>query len=150
MATQRPVSGWAIGWTTFAATMLMIVSIFQAIVGLAAVLEDELFVLTEDYVLKYDLTTWGWIHLGMAVVLFLTGLGLLRAAMWARVIGVIVAGLSMIVNFAYVPWYPVWSVIMIIANMFVIWALTVHGRDVVADTESQQPTVDSSHARPVS
>lgn len=146
MATERPVSGWAIGWTTFAATMLMIVGVFQAIVGLAAVLEDEVLVLAEEYVFKFDLTTWGWVHLGLALVLFLTGLGLLRAAMWARVIGVIVAGLSMIVNFAYLPWYPVWSIVMIIANIFVIWALTVHGRDVAVETEPLN-TADGSRAR---
>lgn len=138
MATQRPVSGWAIGWTTFAATMLVIVGIFQGIAGLAALLEDEVFVLGDEYVFKFDLTTWGWVHLIIAVVLFVTGLGLFRGAMWARVIGVMVAGLSMIVNFAYLPWYPVWSIVMITVNIFVIWALTVHGRDVIAEAEPER------------
>src|SRR5690606_30673172 len=139
---QRPVSDWAVGWTMFAAIMLMTVGIFQGIAGLAAILEDEVFTLTEDYVLKFDLTTWGWAHLVLAVVLFLAGLGLFSGSVLARTVGVVVAALSMIANFAYQPWYPVWSIIMIVVNISVIWALTVHGRDVVADTEPS-PTYDS-------
>jgi hypothetical protein len=135
MTTERPVSGWAVGWTTFAAIMLMVVGIFQGIAGLTAVLEDEVYTLTEEYVLKFDLTSWGWLHLAMAAVLFLAGMGLFSGAVWARTLGVVMAALSMIANFAYLPWYPVWSIIMIVVNIFVIWALTVHGRDVVAEPQ---------------
>jgi hypothetical protein len=150
VATQRPVSGWAIGWTTFAAIMLVIVGIFQGIAGLAALLEDEVYVLGEEYIFKFDLTTWGWVHLIIAVVLFATGLGLFSGAMWARVIGVMVAGLSMIVNFAYLPWYPIWSIVMITVNIFVIWALTVHGRDVIAEAEPERMEAPPSRRHTVS
>lgn len=137
MATQRPVSAWAIGWTTFAAIMLMMIGVFQGIAGFAALLEDEVYALTEEYVFKFDLTTWGWVHLAVAVVLFLAGLGLFGGAVWARTVGVVVAVLSAIFNFAYLPWYPIWSIIMIVVSVFVIWALTVHGRDITAESEAE-------------
>jgi hypothetical protein len=59
----------------------------------------------------------------------LAGVYLLSGAVWARIIGVILAVVSILVNFAWLPWSPFWSIIMITANVFVIWALTVHGRD---------------------
>jgi hypothetical protein len=37
---------------------------------------------------------------------------------------------SILANFAWMPYYPVWSILMIALGIFVIWALTVHGRDV--------------------
>lgn len=136
MASPRPVSGWAIGWTTFAATVLIMLAVFQGIAGFSAVLGDEVFVLAEEYVFKLDLTTWGWVHLGIALILFLAGLGLFTGAVWARTIGVLVAVVSAVLNFAYLPWYPIWSIIMIVVNISVIWALTVHGRDVATERES--------------
>ena len=116
------------GWISYGAVMLMLVGGFHAFAGFVGILENELYVLAGGYILELDVTTWGWIHLIAGVVVFLAGLGLLSGATWSRVVGVIVAALSTIVNFAWLPWYPLWSIIMITANAFVIWALVVHGR----------------------
>ena len=70
-----------------------------------------------------------WFSLGAAMVVAI-GLGVLAGQVWARTIGVLVAGLSAIVNFAFIPIYPVWSIAIIALDVAVIWALTVHGRDV--------------------
>lgn len=115
------------GWTSYAAVMLMLVGLFHAFAGLVGLLENELYVLAGSYVLEFDVTTWGWIHLIAGIVVFLAGIGLLSGATWARVVGVTVAVLSTLVNFVWLPYYPLWSIIMITANAFVIWALTVHG-----------------------
>jgi len=128
--TQSEPSGWALGWTSYAAVMLMLVGGFHAFAGLVGILENELYVLAGGYLLELDVTTWGWIHLVAGIVVFCAGLGLLSGATWARVVGVTVAVLSTLLNFAWLPWYPLWSLIMITANAFVIWALTVHGRDI--------------------
>jgi len=128
VTTQSEPSGWAVGWTVYAAVMLMLVGFFHGFAGLVGVLEDDLYVLTAGYVLEFDVTTWGWIHVISGVVVFLAGLALLSGATWARIVGVTVAALSTIVNFTWLPWYPLWSIIMITANAFVIWALTAHGR----------------------
>lgn len=128
--TGRGVSGWAIGWTWFAAIMMWIVGGLHAIVGLVALVNDEFYVATPDYLFQFDVTTWGWIHLIAGVIVFLAGIGVLSGQVWARTVGVILAVLSILANFAWLPWYPFWSIIMITANVFVIWALTIHGRDV--------------------
>lgn len=125
--TQSDRSGWAAGWTTFAALMLMLVGGFHAFAGSVGILENELYVLAGGYLFELDLTTWGWIHLIAGIVVFSAGLSLFSGATWARIVGVIVAVLSTLVNFTWLPWYPLWSIIMITVNVFVIWALTVHG-----------------------
>ncbi len=131
--TSREVSGWAIGWTAFAAIMMMIIGFFQSFAGLVAVLEDEILVVTPDYLLKLDVTTWGWIHLFLGIVVILAGFALFSGAVWARIVGVLLAAGSLIAMFAWLPYYPIWAIIIITMDVFVIWALTVHGRDITED-----------------
>ncbi len=128
--TERETSGWAVGWTVYAAVMMIMIGFFHAIAGLVGILEDDLYVLTSDYVFSFDVTTWGWVHMVMGVIVVLAGFALLSGAVWARTIGVILAVVSVLANFAWLPWYPLWAIIMITANVFVIWALTAHGRDI--------------------
>lgn len=128
---QREPSGWAIGWTFFAAFMMIMIGTFWVIAGLAGILEDDIYVLGQEYVFKFDVTTWGWIHLILGIVILLAGFGLFSGAVWARTIGVIMAVISSIVGFAWLPWYPVWGIIIIAISIGVIWALTAHGRDIV-------------------
>ena len=130
MTSNGEVSGWAIGWTAYASVMMMIIGLFHGIAGFVGILEDELYVLAGSYILELDSTTWGWIHLGAGILIFLAGLALLRGATWARVVGVILAVISTVANFAWMPWYPLWAIVMITANAFVIWALTAHGDDI--------------------
>ena len=130
-AHTRQHSGWAVGWTYFASVMMMLVGAFQAIAGLVAILDDEFFVTTRNYVFKFDTTQWGWIHLILGVVVALSGVYLLRGAVFARTIGVIMAVLSALAGFAWLPYYPVWGIIFVAIAVSVIWALTAHGRDVV-------------------
>jgi hypothetical protein len=137
---QRGPSGWAIGWTYFAAFMMIMIGVFHAIAGLSAIFEDEFLRVVpaigtqpegDVYFLQFDATTWGWIHLIVGIVVALAGLALFSGAVWARTIGAILAALSAIVGFAWIPWYPVWGIVIIALASAVIWALTVHGRDVV-------------------
>ena len=131
--SQNEPSGWAIGWALFAAVMLITVGCFQVIAGIAAIAEDELLVKGADYVLQLDVTTWGWVHLLLGAILILSGLGVMTGNVVARTVGVFVAALSMVANFAFIPWYPVWSIAVIAIDIAVIWALTAHGRDVIAE-----------------
>jgi hypothetical protein len=131
--SQNEPSGWAIGWALFAAVMLITVGCFQVIAGIAAIAEDDLYVKGADYVLQLDVTTWGWVHLLLGAILILSGLGIMTGNVLARTVGVFVAALSMVANFAFIPWYPVWSIAVIAVDVAVIWALTAHGRDVVAE-----------------
>lgn len=123
-------SSWAIGFTGFAAFMLIIVGFFQIIAGIAAISNNAYFVVSADYIFKFSVATWGWIHLIAGIVVLLAGLGLFTGAMWARVIGVIVAVLSIIANFMFLPYFPVMSILIIAVDVAVVWALTAHGRDI--------------------
>ena len=124
-------SSWAIGWTAFAAIMMLVMGIWWFIAGLVAIIEDTFFVVTEDYIFKFDVAAWGWIHLILAVVVIAAAFGLFAAATWARVVGVIMAVLAGLVAFAWVPYYPIWGILFIVASVAVIWALTAHGEDIV-------------------
>lgn len=133
--SQEQVSGWAVGWTVFAATMMAIAGTFQIIAGISAIAKDEIFAVTTNWILSFDVTTWGWIHLLVGVVLLLSAFGVLSGNVAARTVGVVVAALSAIVNFAFMPYYPLWSIAVIAVDIAVIWALTAHGRD-LADTSA--------------
>jgi hypothetical protein len=138
MAEREP-SGWAVGWTFFAAFMMIMIGFFHAIAGLSAIFEDEFLAVVpavgteasgDAYFLQFDATTWGWIHLILGIVVLLAGFGLFTGAVWARTVGVIVAVISAIVGFAWMPWYPGWGIVFIAISIAVIWSLTAHGRDV--------------------
>jgi hypothetical protein len=128
--SQREPSGWAIGWTFFAAFMMIMMGCFHIIQGFAAIMKDNFFVVGHEYIFKFNVQTWGWIHLIVGVVVLLAGFGLFSGAVWARTVGVIMALIAAIVGFAWIPYYPVWGITFIAISVAVIWALTAHGRDV--------------------
>ena len=125
-------SGAAVGYIMFASFILILVGIFHAIDGLAAIINNSFYVPVGDYVFKFDVTTWGWIHLIGGIIILIAGFSLYGGAVWARTIGVIAALISAIASFAAVPFYPIWSIIVIALDVAVIWALTLHGRDAAA------------------
>ncbi|MER6010574.1 DUF7144 family membrane protein [Streptomyces bluensis] len=137
---------WASGGMVFAAVMLMIggvLSIFRGIMGIA---HDTIFVTTNSYVFKFDLTGWGWLHLALGIVAVLTSFGLLANAMWARITGVIIASFIFITDFLSLPYYPIWSVVMMALTGWVIWALCVSGRgEAAARYEAERPERTPHH-----
>ncbi len=130
VTTTRQRSSWAVGWTYFASIMMILIGSFHAIAGLIGILDDEFYVKTRNYVLQFDTTQWGWIHLIFGVLIAVAGGYLLTGSVFARTIGVIMAFLSALVGFAWLPYSPVWGVIFVAISVSVIWALTAHGRDV--------------------
>jgi hypothetical protein len=121
-------SGWA-GWIVFASVMLILGGSLNAIHGLVAIFNDEWVVWGNRANLYLDLTTWGWIHLVIGVAVVVAGFGLLTGNILARAVAVLVAGISIVANFLNMPAYPVWALTIIAIDVFVIYALTAHGRD---------------------
>jgi len=111
--------------------MLIVAGVLQAMQGIVALVNDTFYVAGAKWVFELDVSAWGWIHLLIGILVALAGVFVFTGAVWARVIGVIVACLSIVLNFAWLPYYPWWSVIVITLDVFVIWALTAHGREVV-------------------
>ena len=121
--------GGAVGVIAFAGIMMMLLGVLQALQGLAALVNDTFFVVGEEYVFELDLTTWGWIHLLLGLTVALAGLALLRGSTWGRVVAVVLASLSVIANFLWLPYYPLWAVLVIAVDILVIWAVTAHGQE---------------------
>ncbi|WP_149180969.1 hypothetical protein [Streptomyces sp. TRM49041] len=115
----------AVGLVTFAGVLLFIAGILDLFRGIMAIAEDDVYVSTPNYIFKFDLTSWGWIQLALGVIAIAVSVGLFSRALWARVVGVGIAGLLIIANFLSIPYYPVWSLTLIALYAFVIWALCV-------------------------
>lgn len=129
-ADTRGQTAW-VGWVVFAAMMLMLVGAFHVVQGLVALFRDEVFVVGQSgLVLDVDYTAWGWTHLIGGAIAIVVGACLLAGQLWARIIAVAVAMLSAIVNVAFIPAYPIWSVAMIAIDVLVVWAITVHGSEI--------------------
>ena len=126
-STQQEVSGWASGAATFASVMLMLIGTFQVINGLTALFNDEFFIVGDQYTFKLDITVWGWLHLLLGLGLAFCGAGLWQRATWAGRTAIVLCALCAIANFFFLPYYPIWAVVVIALSVWVIWALTRPG-----------------------
>lgn len=127
--TPTAAQPWASGLTAFGAVMLMLTGILDIFRGIMAIAHDDVFLVTRGYVFRFDLTGWGWAHLVLGVLALVVSYGLLRRATWARACGVALAALIIIAGFLSLPYYPVWSIVVIAFSGFIIWALCVVGDD---------------------
>ncbi|WP_282686147.1 MULTISPECIES: hypothetical protein [unclassified Streptomyces] len=118
-----PGSPWAAGGTVFAGVLLFVDGVLGVLKGIAGIASNDVYTRINDYVFKFSVTSWGWIHLILGVVLILVGWGILKGAAWARGAGVALASLNLIANFMWLPYTPVWAIVTIAIDVFVIWAL---------------------------
>lgn len=130
--TTSTPSGW-VGWVYFAAFMLIAVGFFQTILGFTALLNDEFLVSVNGTLLLFDYTTWGWIHLIIGIVSMVVGTGLFNGSRTARVIAIVLVLLNFTAQFAFVSVYPVWSIIIMVVDILVLYALTVHADEVTLE-----------------
>ena len=114
----------------FAAAIMVIAGFWQALAGIAALMQDKVYVTTPGYIYSFDLTGWGWIHLLLGILVVCAGVAVFFGLMWARVVGILLAGVSMIANFLFIPHYPIWSLTIIALDVAVIWALATYRREV--------------------
>lgn len=122
-------TGWT-GWIAFAGYMMMLLGTFHAIQGFVALLDDGYYLVGKNgLAVHVDYTTWGWAHLVLGTLVALAGVSLLAGRMWARIVAVLAALVSSLVNVAFLAAFPLWSTIMIALNIIIIWAVTVHGRE---------------------
>jgi hypothetical protein len=133
-AHDPPPTGWT-GWVVFASAMMLLLGTFQAIEGLVAIFDDGYYRVTQSgLVVNVDYTVWGWTHLLLGVLIVISGVGVLAGNLVARTVAVILAVLSAIANLLFIEAYPLWSVIVITVDVLVIYAVTVHGREMRGST----------------
>ena len=128
MADTQAVSPWAHGIAVFAGVAMIVGGAFEALEGLAGIVNDKYLVVVPNYIYAFDLTVWGVVHLLVGLALVVIGVSLLRGQTWARVAGMIAAVVSAILNFVWLPISPLWAIIVIAVDMLVIWALAQYLR----------------------
>ncbi|MDQ4117680.1 MAG: hypothetical protein M3235_12060 [Actinomycetota bacterium] len=119
-----------VGWIWFAGVIMVLVGLFNVVVGLTAVIRDEVFTVVPSGVLVFDLTTWGWIHLVLGLAQVAVAAGLFAAKAWALTVGVVIAGLNALAQLVALPYAPLWALIIIVLDCVVIYAMVVHGAEV--------------------
>ena len=130
VSTREPVTtGWT-GWIAFAGAIMVLLGILHAIQGLVALFKDEYFLVGKNgLIVNIDYTQWGWTQIILGAVVAFAGSALFAGKMWARIVAVILAMLSVIVNIGFLAAFPVWSAIMITLDVLIIWAVMVHGSE---------------------
>ena len=126
LATTPVHRPWATGLALFAGTIMAVLGVLSALAGISALLDDGVYVPVQGYLYALDLTTWGWIHLILGVVVAAAGFGVIAGQLWARAIGILAASANLIANFLFLPFSPWWSVLLIALDIAVIWALSVY------------------------
>ncbi|MFG1813645.1 hypothetical protein ACGFIF_07780 [Kribbella sp. NPDC049174] len=128
--------GWA-GPIIFAAVVMIILGFFHAFQGFISLFNEGYYLVDKNgLTVHIDYTVWGWVHLFIGAVVCAAGFCVLLGQLWARIVGVILAVVSVLVNAAFLAAYPIWSTLMIAFDILVIWALTFHGREVRTQDES--------------
>jgi hypothetical protein len=119
-----------VGLVVFAGCLMLLLGFFQAIAGLAAIVNDDYYETAPDRLLVvHDYTVWGWVHLLLGVLIFLAGIGVMSGNVLARAVGVVLAVCSAVLALAFLPAQPIWSLIVVAVDVLVIYALVVHGRE---------------------
>lgn len=121
--SSRGAVTWASGWTVFAAVLMIFGGAMAILQGISAIAKSNVFIVTPNYSYSFSIAGWGWIHLILGILVVLAGIALFSGALWARVVGVVLAGFSMIANFLWLPRYPFWAIVIIAVDIFIIWAL---------------------------
>jgi hypothetical protein len=122
-------SGWA-GLVFFASVLLLVSGAINLIQGIAALVSDRNVVLLEGGLYLVDVTGWGWTLLIFGVVMLAVGIGLFQGQGWARVAAIVLVGVHAVAQVFWLGAYPVWSILMIVLDVVILFALTVHWADV--------------------
>ncbi|WP_030548937.1 hypothetical protein [Streptomyces albus] len=112
------------GTAVFAGAVLLIAGVLGVLQGIAAIAEDDVFAEIGDYVFEVDLTGWGWLHLALGVLVAFTGYGVVQGASWARYTAIILVSIHLVANFLWLPYIPVWAIVLIGIDLLVLWALS--------------------------
>ena len=116
-------SGLATGITAAAGIILILIGGFGIIQGIVSLVNNDFYVVTHNWVFQFNLTTWGWVHILVGILALGAGVGLFFGQTWARAVAIIVAAFSILANFTWLPYYPIWAILVIAFDLFVIWAV---------------------------
>jgi hypothetical protein len=107
-----------------AGVLLIIAACFSMLQGAAAIANGDIYAAGSDYLFQFNMTAWGWVHLVIGVLCLIVAIGILRGTSWGQLCGMLVAGLSAVANFAFLPHYPLWAITVIAVDLLIIYALS--------------------------
>jgi hypothetical protein len=119
----RRGSGAALAGMWLAATLMILSGLLSFLVGLSILIRRAFYGTLPSYAFRWNVHSWGWGELILGIVVFAAGSCLLLGMMWARILGIVLAVISAAGNFVFLPYYPVWSIVVIAIDVFIIWAL---------------------------
>ncbi|MEK7626280.1 MAG: hypothetical protein AAB423_02950 [Patescibacteria group bacterium] len=126
MAKNNGPSGW-VGWVYFGGILMLVASFFQGFLGVVALSKPDFYVVTPERLAVFNYTAWGWGHILVSILLLTAAFSVFAGGSWGRVVGSLVAGLSIVTNLVFLPAYPIWSTAAIVIASLVLYALVVHG-----------------------
>lgn len=127
IVTPEPaMSGW-VGWIWFGVAIMAMVGIFDIIAGLVAIFDDNFLVGAAGKIYVFDSTAWGWVTLLIGILVLCAAVAVTRGAIWGRAVAVLMATLNAVAQLSLIRAYPVWGLLVIMLDVFVIYALIVHG-----------------------
>jgi len=119
------------GWAGFAGMMILVVGTFNVIWGFVALVQDDYF--ASDQLLMWSLNSWGAIHIAIGCLQLLTAMLIFSGSGAGAVLGVLFSFLSAIGALLAIGAYPIWSIVILVIDGLVIYALTVYGDALKAD-----------------
>jgi hypothetical protein len=131
--SRTRATAW-VGWLWFAAVMMVMAGLANAMYGLVALFNDAYYAVGPQGMLVFDLTQWGWILLVVGTLAVIVGVSLFTGALWARIMAVVLTSLNAIAQMGFMSAYPVWALVAISVDIIVIWAVIVHGGEVAQDS----------------
>ncbi|WP_285664796.1 DUF7144 family membrane protein [Actinorhabdospora filicis] len=137
MAGNGARNAWSIGGATFAGCMMVMLGIWQVLIGIAAIAKDGFFVVGANYLYEFNTAGWGWLHLIIGALSAIAGFFVFTGASWARGVGIGLAVVSATVQFFWLPYEPIWALVVIALDIFVIWALMTMGQAMADDERAE-------------
>jgi hypothetical protein len=113
------------GWVAFAGAYLLVAGLMNVIWGIVALSNKA--AVTESGLVWSTLNTWGWIAIVTGTLQGVAGLMIVARRFAGQWLGGVLAVVGIFVSFFSLGAYPIWSVIALVTNGLVLWAVTAHG-----------------------
>jgi hypothetical protein len=113
------------GWIAFAGAYLFVAGLMNLIWGIVALANKSAF--TENGLVWSTLDLWGWIAIATGTLQVVAGAMIVARRFAGQWLGGVLAVVGIFVSFFSIGAYPIWSVIALVANALVLWAVTAHG-----------------------
>lgn len=124
---NAPVTRRSSGWVAFAGYLMIVAGVFHAIAGLVALFKPSLYLATDNHLFVFNYTGWGWVHIAIGILLALSAFSLFAGRLWGRIVAIFFATISALLNFGFIWAYPLWSIMIIIVDVIIIYSVAMYG-----------------------